>query len=53
MATYRIGLHYDAYAYADIEGEDENDVIEKAFSNLDWFEFEGDYDIIEVEKVEE
>ena len=51
MATYRIMLHYDAYAETDINAENKEDAINLAFDNLEWFNFEGNYDIFEVEEI--
>ena len=51
MATYRIMLHYDAYAEIDIDAENEEEAVNLAFDNLDWFDFEGDYDVVEVEEI--
>ena len=44
-------LHYDAYAETDISAENKEEAIDLAFNNLDCFDFEGNYDIIEVEEI--
>ena len=51
MATYRIMLHYDAYAETDINAENKDEAIDLAFDNLDLFDFEGEYDIVEIEEI--
>lgn len=51
MATYRIMLHYDAYAEADIEAENEDEAEDAAFDNIERFNFEGGYDIVEIEEI--
>ena len=48
---YRVGIHYDAYAEAEVEADSGADAIDVAFENLDIFNFEGDYDVESVEEV--
>lgn len=51
MATYRIMLHYDAYAEADIEAENKDEAADLAYDNIELFNFEGGYDIVEIEEI--
>ena len=51
MAKYRITMHYDAYADADIEASSEDEAYDIAYDNLDLFNFEGEYNIYSVDEV--
>lgn len=51
MAVYRIGIHYSAYAEADIKADSEQEAYDIAMDNLDIFNFEGDYQIESVEEI--
>ena len=51
MATYRITMHYDAYAETDIEANDIDEACDIAYDNLDWFDFEGEYNITSMEEI--
>lgn len=52
MAKYRVLLHYDAYAEAEVEADSGADAVDVAFENLDIFDFEGEYDVEEIEELE-
>ena len=51
MVKYRILLRYNAYAEKTIEADSEEEAINIAFDNLDMFNFDGDYDIVDIEKI--
>ena len=51
MATYRILIRYDAYAEKDIEANNLDEAYDIAWDNLDSFNFEGDYDIVDAEEI--
>ena len=51
MAKYRITMHYDAYADADIEADSEEEAEGLAYDNLGLFNFEGEYNIVFIGEV--
>ena len=51
MAKYRVCLHYDAYAEEEIEADSEEEAINAAFEDIDIFNFEGDYNVYDVEEL--
>lgn len=51
MAKYSVYIHYSAFGEISVEAESKDEAIELACENLDSINFEGDYDILEVNEV--
>lgn len=51
MAIYSVYIHYSAFGEIEVNAENEDEAIELACENLGSIDFEGDYDILEVNEV--
>ena len=51
MAVYSVYIHYSAFGETEVNAESEDEAVEKACENLGSINFEGDYDILEVNEV--